>query len=138
MAVVTGSFDQEVGIRYSAVQSKLKDKDLWFTDDVFTFYIGEIKDQKYVTVPDGFFTDGATVPRMLWWLFPPWGVYGQAAVLHDYLCQNLRLTKNGDNPDLKLTQTEVDKIFELAMKVLGTPWIKRKIMYWAVHIYHSL
>ncbi|BAS04959.2 hypothetical protein [Ralstonia phage RSF1] len=135
---MTGSFDQEVGIRYSAIQSKLKDKDLWFTDDAFTFYIGETEEQKYVTVPDGFFTDGATVPRMLWWLFPPWGVYGQAAVLHDYLCQNLRLTKNGDNPDLKLTQTEVDKIFELAMKVLGTPWIKRKIMYWAVHIYHSL
>jgi len=138
MAGVTGSFDQEVGIRYSAIQSKLKDKDLWFTDDEFTFYIGVVKDQKYVIVPDGFFTDGATVPRFLWWMFPPWGVYGQAAVLHDFLCQNLRLTKNGDNPDLTVSQTEVDKIFEMAMKVLGTPWIKRKIMYWAVHLYHSL
>ena len=134
----TGSFDQEVGIRYSGAQSKLKNKDMWFTDDVFTFYIGEVTDQKFVTVPQGFFTDGATVPRLLWPIFPPWGEYGQAAVTHDYLCTTLTLTKNGDNPILKITQAEVDKIFEKAMKVLGTPWWKRKIMYWAVHLYHSL
>lgn len=135
---VVGSFDKDVGIVYSEAQSKAKDKDLWVTDDEFTFYIGEVTDQKYVTVPKGFITDGATVPRLLWGFFPPWGVYGQAAVTHDYLCTTLSLTKNGDNPVLKISQNEIDLVFEQAMKVLGTPWWKRKIMYWAVHLYHSL
>ncbi|BDD79455.1 hypothetical protein [Burkholderia phage FLC8] len=137
MAIV-GSFDNDVGIIYDEAQSKAKDKDLWHTDDTFTFFIGEVTDQKYVTVPKGFITDGATVPRLLWGIFPPWGVYGQAAVTHDYLCTTLALTRNGDNPVLKISQDEVDLIFEKAMKVLGTPWWKRKIMYWAVHLYHSL
>lgn len=137
MATV-GSFDQCVGITYDEAQSKAKDKDLWKTDDEFTFFIGEIIDQKYITVPKGFLTDGATVPRFLWAIFPPWGVYGQAAVMHDYLCTTLSLTRNGVNPILKLKQDEVDLLFEKAMKVLGTPWWKRKIMYWAVHLYHSL
>jgi hypothetical protein len=131
MAGVTGTFDKEVGIIYDPVDSKLKGKDLWKTDDEFTFYIGPFLDQKKVIVPKGFVTDGATVPRFLWGLFPPWGVY-------DYLCTTLRLTKNGDNPDLTLKQDEVDLIFLKAMKVLGTPWWKRKIMYWAVHLYHTL
>lgn len=36
-------------------------------------------------VPVGFTSDGATVPRILWALFPPVGRYFLAAVLHDYL-----------------------------------------------------
>ena len=38
-----------------------------------------------IKVPAGFITDGASVPRALWWLFPPTGRYFQAAVVHDYL-----------------------------------------------------
>ena len=34
-------------------------------------------------VPVGFTSDGATVPRILWALFPPVGRYFLAAVLHD-------------------------------------------------------
>ncbi len=38
-----------------------------------------------VFVPSGFVSDGATVPRFLWWLFPPVGRYFAAAIVHDYL-----------------------------------------------------
>ena len=41
-----------------------------------------------VTVPAGFITDGASVPRLLWWLFPPVGRYFLAAVVHDWLLEN--------------------------------------------------
>ena len=41
-----------------------------------------------VTVPVGFVTDMASVPRLLWWLFPPFGRYLTAAVVHDYLYQH--------------------------------------------------
>ncbi|HEY5171135.1 MAG TPA: DUF1353 domain-containing protein, partial [Acidimicrobiia bacterium] len=37
-----------------------------------------------------FSTDLASVPRSLTWLFPRYGKYTKAAVLHDYLCQNFR------------------------------------------------
>jgi len=38
-----------------------------------------------VDVPKDFITDGASIPRGLWWLFPPVGRYFKAAVVHDYL-----------------------------------------------------
>jgi hypothetical protein len=38
-----------------------------------------------VTVPRGFVTDFASVPRLFWSLVPPDGAYAHAAVVHDYL-----------------------------------------------------
>lgn len=131
-----GSFDKSVGVEYSLDQSKLKDKDIWYTDDTFTFYIGNVADQKFITVPKGFFTDGASVPRFAWVIFPPWGIYGQAAIVHDYLCIDLKLDKNGDNPNLLLTQRQADKILYRAMKVADTPAWKRIIIYLAVRAFH--
>src|SRR5262245_18238032 len=45
-----------------------------------------------LTVPGSppFKTDLASVPRCLTWLFPRYGKYTKAAVVHDYLCQNFR------------------------------------------------
>ena len=36
-------------------------------------------------IPAGFITDGASVPRILYWLFEPTGVLFIPAILHDYL-----------------------------------------------------
>lgn len=36
-------------------------------------------------VPSGFVTDGATVPRWFWPLYPPVDRYMPAAILHDWL-----------------------------------------------------
>jgi len=38
-----------------------------------------------VTVPTGFLTDFASTPQAVWTQFPPWGTYGPAAVVHDWL-----------------------------------------------------
>ena len=38
-----------------------------------------------IIVPKGFITDLASVPRFFWRLFPPGGVYNEAAIIHDYL-----------------------------------------------------
>ena len=40
---------------------------------------------KVITVPAGFITDLASIPRLLWWLYPPSGKYDLAVVLHDIL-----------------------------------------------------
>jgi hypothetical protein len=45
-----------------------------------------------VVVPAATMTDGASVPRPLWWFLPPWGDEATLpAVLHDYLCEQLDL-----------------------------------------------
>lgn len=54
-----------------------------------------------LVVPAGFVTDGATVPRLFHFLFPPVAEYFAAAVAHDYALQSgadwnqaLRIFKN--------------------------------------------
>lgn len=64
-------------------------------------------DQKYqsVTVPVGFVTDFASIPRVFWSMLRPDGEYTHAAILHDYLYWN------------QATSREVaDEIFYLAME----------------------
>lgn len=38
-----------------------------------------------IDVPTGFWTDGASVPRILWRIYPPFGEYFRAAVVHDFM-----------------------------------------------------
>ena len=81
-----------------------------------------IAGEKKIIVPEGFETDGASVPRIFWPICPAWSTYTNAAVVHDYLCVE-RITK---------TSKETHKIFLDAMVYLGvTPW-RRRIMYRAV------
>ena len=70
-----------------------------------------------VMVPAGFLTDGASVPRLLWALYPPFGgEYDRAAVVHDYLYRFAELYHGNDHghisrgqaDDLMLEMMEVD------------------------------
>ena len=38
-----------------------------------------------VLVEEGFRTDLASIPRLLWFIFPPFGDYLRAAIVHDWL-----------------------------------------------------
>jgi hypothetical protein len=80
-----------------------------------------VVDGKTIIVPKGFITDFASVPRLFWRLFPPFGKYTPAAVLHDYLCR-----KPG------FSRAEADKIFLHHMESLGVPFYKRYPMYLGV------
>jgi hypothetical protein len=41
-----------------------------------------------ITLPAGFMSDGASVPRALWWFMPPWGDRSTlAALFHDFVCE---------------------------------------------------
>lgn len=48
-------------------------------------YESEVLGWNTVTVPSGFRTDLASIPRPLWAVLPPVGKYDAAAVIHDYL-----------------------------------------------------
>lgn len=49
--------------------------------------------RRRIVIPIGFQTDGASVPRIFWNIIPPWGRYGMAAVIHDYLYRWQRITR---------------------------------------------
>lgn len=82
------------------------------------------------TVPAGFVTDFASVPRLMHWLTLPYGAYTRAAVLHDYL---LGLIGDPD-PELAVASRDADGVFRLAMQELGVPWPKRWSMWAAVRV----
>lgn len=77
------------------------------------------------TVPAGFVTDGASVPRILWPIFNPFGEYFRAAVMHDFLYSTA-----GD-----CSRFLADSLFREAMKELGVPIWRRVVMYYAVRAF---
>ena len=87
-------------------------------------YIGS---RGVITVPAGFPTDGASVPRMFWSIFQPFGSYFPAAVVHDYLY-------SWRSAHLKLDRKTADLIFKEAMFNLGIGWLTRGTIYQAVRL----
>lgn len=87
-------------------------------------FIVRLEDGRSYTVPEGFETDFASVPRFFWRLVPPWGRYSPAAVLHDYLySQGLG------------TRAQADQVFLDMMQRLAVPAWKRRMMYLAVRLF---
>jgi len=75
-------------------------------------------------IPKGFVTDFASVPRILWPILPPYGRYGKAAVLHDYLYRSGAAERK-----------EADLIFKEAMEVLGVAKWKKELLYLGVRLF---
>jgi len=92
----------------------------------FDYHVGEEGSGDVITVPAGYRTDFASVPRIFWRIIPPVGRYGKAAVVHDWLYDTESRPRK-----------EADKIFLEAMEVLEVPKWKRKAMYYAVRWFAS-
>lgn len=72
-------------------------------------------------VPAGVVTDGASVPRPLWWLYPPFGgEYDRAAIIHDYLYQHAEVFEGDD--DGHIGRGEVDGCF---LEMMGVDEFRR-------------
>jgi len=77
---------------------------------------------KVVKVPVGFVTDFASIPKIFWSILSPYGKYGKAAVVHDWLYHHNK----------EYDRKQADNIFKEAMKVLKVNWLTRGIVYNAV------
>ncbi len=44
-----------------------------------------LSDGRVLEIPEGFTFDGSSAPRFIWWLFPSYGDFLFAALIHDYL-----------------------------------------------------
>lgn len=92
-----------------------------------------------VTVPQGFRTDLASVPRWAWALIPPDGPWVKGAVVHDYLYktkgtgiwyqQPLGITRA-----MPYTRAEADWIFRDALANRGVDWLRRNILWLSVRL----
>jgi hypothetical protein len=80
--------------------------------------------QRFV-VPAGFRTDLTTVPRVVVWLVPRWGLYTRAAVLHDWLCTVGIRTR-------AVTARDADGIFRRVLRESGVPVLRRWLMWCGV------
>ena len=95
--------------------------DKWELLSPFSFYVGEPEANEWITVPKGFVTDLASIPRILWPVLPPSGEYAKAAILHDYL---YRYGRKG--------RRYADAVFYEAMGVLGVARWRKWLLYAAV------
>lgn len=91
-----------------------------------------------ITVPAGYMSDGASVPRPLWWFLPPWGDPGTfAALVHDYLLDRLQgFIPGGPMPGAE-TRAKCDRQFLLALRALKVPAWKAYAA-WAGTRLHSI
>lgn len=79
------------------------------------------KDGTVIIVPVGAESDGASTPRIVWDIIPPFGLYWMAAFLHDYLYRYTKYTKEF-----------CDGVLLEAMECLGVDEETREIIYDAV------
>ena len=81
---------------------------------------------KVFTIPKGFVTDFATIPKLLQWLFPSGGEYKWECVLHDVFY---------DVTSVDITREEADNVFKGAMEASGIGWWKVWCLYNAVRVF---
>lgn len=94
--------------------------------------LGEIGWRGYV-LPAGFMSDGATVPRFLWWFLPPWGDRATvAALFHDWLT-----TAHAEGNPLPGAETraDCDRLFRECLIDLGVSAFKARLCWLGVRAY---
>mgnify|MGYP002738473560 CR=1 FL=1 len=131
---MNGHIEGFLSVSYSTYATTALMTDMWVVNQGFTYHID---DERSIYIPAGYLTDGASVPRWVWGVIPPWGDHGVAAVVHDYLCERLQVWKNGAL--VKISREECNDIFYECLLVSGVGKIKAKAMYYAVKAYsHAL
>ncbi len=85
-----------------------------------------------VEIPANFQTDGASVPRLLWWFINPFGIAFHAAIVHDFRCE---VTVPASGKWRWVKQKNADLEFYYNLKKTGTWWIQRVLAYYGVRLF---
>jgi hypothetical protein len=105
----------------------------WMLIDDLVFYSGQYRGR--FVAPAGFQTDLASVPRLVWNVFPKVGLHDKAAVIHDAGYANA-LTTYHDNPmackRIFTVKSVADDLFREGMVAEGVHAVSRWFMYQAV------
>jgi len=102
----------------------------WELLESLEYHVGFPNSTEIILVPKGQVTDFASVPRWLWWLYPPFGRWTPGAVTHDYL-----YSKRGFISETqRYSRKRCDEIFLEMMEVMEVSWMTRHTMYRAVRL----
>jgi hypothetical protein len=107
-------------IHPTAVQPFASHDQFILLDDL-TYSVGN--SNVVLTVPSGFVTDYASIPRGFWGIASPHDTYSDAAVVHDYLYWTQSCTRR-----------QADNIFYIAMKEASVNPIRRWFIYRTVRM----
>ena len=90
------------------------------------------------TVPEGFVTNMASSPRILWWLVGPWDL-GPAVVIHDWLYHSGGSCEKASDNDQEWVPVHIDRReADYALRTLMrrqyhlVVWWRRNSAWWAV------
>ncbi|PAF41366.1 DUF1353 domain-containing protein [Helicobacter sp. 11S02596-1] len=86
-----------------------------------------LKNRKEIFIPAGYVSDGATIPKIFWWLLSPFENYLKCCILHDYLCDLFALGL--------IHRKTCDDIFLESMAAIGIKKSTRYILYFFVRAY---
>lgn len=107
-------------------QSLRSGRSLWALQFPLLYEAGPSRD--VITVPAGFVTDLASIPRLVWSFYPPDGPWVKGAIVHDFLYytqgSGLWNTHVGVAREKPYTRAESDAVFWEAME-------DRDIRFWA-------
>ncbi len=107
----------------SNFKGELIGKNRWRNLEQFEYHVNEYPSEEIITVPEGFETDFASVPRIFWVFISPIDTHAKAAVIHDY-CYYYGM----------YNRKRSDDIFLEGLKVLDVPKWKVWCIYNAVRI----
>jgi hypothetical protein len=106
----------------------------WRLLEEFDYEVGDLGSGKIIHCPAGMETDFASIPRLFWNILSPYGSYGKAAIVHDYLYGIQGDYANKPNPQM-YTRKQCDQILLEGMVVLGVNVVIRRIIYSAVRCF---
>jgi len=106
----------------------------WEVRAPFEYHLGHDDGDECVSIPAGFVTDFASIPRGLWNVLPPTGPYGKAAVVHDWLYQRRRIVNHRTGLARLVERGEADRILNEGMAVLGVGRFTRWMVYSGVRM----
>ncbi len=84
----------------------------------------KLSNAEIIKIPKGFTFNGSSSPRFLWWLFPSYGDFFFAAIIHDYL---YHIRFKSDEINIKLAKRFADKEMLIWSNILNNRNFGKKI-----------
>lgn len=105
-------------------RGELIGRNTWSNIEPFEYHVGTYPSEEIITVPIGFITDFASIPRIFWPLISPIDSHAKASVVHDYCYYKGLYSKK-----------KSDLIFKEGLEVLKINPVKKWTMYYFVVIF---
>ena len=134
--MVSFNYSNDASIAFARNASDMLGKSYWYLCNPLDVEI-TMSDKKYsISIPEGFLTDGASVPRIFWSICPKWDNSHHAVILHDYLCEYG--IAHVDGVATVIDRSHANYLFLQALKFDGLSKIKCSMMYAAVRLYANI